>query len=139
MAAVKRSPGKGLPLSQATTRVKGRLIIYVRNGVTIAASWPRKRKTPYTAAELLQQAEFKQLSTASKYVDPLTAVAAREIAEHSKHTWRDVVSLMMTGNLVEIENYGPIVAQYNLDILTETPGSIGCIATFSRGKVLIQA
>ena len=124
MATVKRSPGKEIPLSQATTRIKGRLIVYQRNGRLIAASWPRKRTTPYTEEELAQQAEFKALALATKYIDADTAVAAREIAAHSKHTWRDIVSRMMTGTLVELENYGAIVSQYNLDILTEVPGSI---------------
>ena len=138
MATVKRSPGKEIPLSQATTRIKGRLIVYRRNGRLIVASWPRKRTTPYTEEELAQRAEFKALAFATKYIDADTAVAAREIAAHSKHTWRDIVSRMMTGTLVELETLVPSCPNTTSTFLQKCPVASSTV-TYQHGKALIQA
>lgn len=124
MAKIKRSPGKELPLSQLFQRYKGRVLVYQSGGQLLAKSWPSKVTRPPTPAELQQREEFKGLVAATKDVMPAEAVAAREIAENSKLTWRDVLSHMLTGKLVEIPNYGAIVSQYNLDILGSDPGMI---------------
>jgi hypothetical protein len=122
MAVDKRSPGKTLPLSQATTRLRGRLILYQHKGLQIAQSWPRKRPEPPTPEQAEQRDEFKRLVKATKEIMPDMQVAAREIAENSKYTWRDIVSKFMLGTMVDYPNYGVIVAQYNLDILGNEPG-----------------
>jgi hypothetical protein len=124
MAIVKRSAGKELPLSQAVTRIKGRLILYQKNGRIFAQSWPRKRTRPPTDAELLQRQEFAKLAQATKEVIAEEALTARLVAEGSKYTWRDILARAMVGRLAEFPNYGEIVSQYNLDILGDQPGMI---------------
>jgi hypothetical protein len=124
MAVQKHGPGKNLPLSQATRRFKGKLIIYTKDGQQIAQSWNRGHKRPPTPAELEQRAEFASLVKLTKLVPADQQVAARDIAENSKYTWRDILSKFMTGTMVELGNYGEIVAQYNLDILGDQPGMI---------------
>jgi hypothetical protein len=61
---------------------------------------------------------------ATKLVRAEDQVAARDMAENSKHTWRDIIQRAMVGRLVELENYGEVVSQYNLDILGDQPGMI---------------
>src|SRR3954452_25156069 len=124
MAVKKTAAGKNLPLSQATTRIAKRAILYISRGQLVAQSWNTGHKRPPTAAELQQRAEFKQLVQATKNVMPDEAVAAREIATNSKYTWRDVLSRMMVGRLTELGNYGELVSQYNLDILGDQAGMI---------------
>lgn len=124
MAKDKRASGKELPLSQATVRIKGRAIIYTARGVRIAQSWPRKRPEPPSQAMLEQRQEFKKLVQAVKDVPAMQIVGAKELAENSKYTYRDVLSLLMVGKFTEIANYGVIVSQYNLDILGTEPGMI---------------
>lgn len=124
MAREKRAPGETLPLAQATVRIKQRAIVYVRRGVVIAQKWQRGRGRPPTQAEIDQQNEFRGLVIAIKNVIPSDAVAAREIADGSKNTWRDILSRVMIGRLVDNPNYGAIVSQYNLDILGTEPGSL---------------
>lgn len=77
-----------------------------------------------TEKELEQREEFKRLVEATKNILPIEATAARELAEGSKYTWRDVVSLHMVGKFITLHNYGEVVSQYNLDILGDQPGMI---------------
>lgn len=124
MATDRRSSGGNLPLSQATVRIKGRAIVYVSRGQVVAQKWRGKNKRPPTDPEKQQWAEFKALTQAVKEVSADQAVGAREIAEGSKYTWRDILSRAMVGRLVELSNYGAVVSQYNLDILGTDPGMI---------------
>lgn len=124
MAIDKRSSGQNLPLVEITRRHKGAVIFYLKNGRTIAAKWPRKRPEKPTPEQQAQRDEFKALAKAQKDIMPSQATSAREIAAGSKYTWRDITALQMIGKLVEFPNYGEIVAQYNLDILTDEPGSM---------------
>ena len=59
-----------------------------------------------------------------KQLPPDQISAAKDIAEGSKYIWRDVLSLIGMGKLIELHNYGAIVSQYNLDILGDQPGMI---------------
>lgn len=124
MAKDKRASGQNLPLVEATHRQKGLVIAYVKNGTVIVQKWRGKLKRGPTPAELVQQEEFKNLVKSTKDIMPDQATVAREIAVGSKYTWRDIVSLQMTGRLVTLGNYGAIVSQYNLDILGDQPGMI---------------
>lgn len=143
MAVDKRSSGWTLPLSQATTRIRGKFIIYQHRTQVVAAKWPRKRPEPPTPAQQEQRDEFKALVQATKNILPIEQVAAREVADGSYYTWRDVISLAMVGKLTELENYGRMVSQYNLDILGTEPGMIVirrdewvALAVQEDGKVL---
>jgi hypothetical protein len=120
----KTAPGSELPLSQQTQRHKGRYITYISRGQLVTQAWTRGHQRPPTPAELEQQAEFKALVKATKEVMASDQVAAREIADGSKQTWRDILSRMMIARLVDYPNYGEIVSQYNLDILGRDPGMI---------------
>lgn len=111
-------------MSQATSRIKGRLILYRHKGQLVAASWPRKRPQPPSPEQQQHRDDFARLSAATKAVLPLEAVSAREVALGSKYTWRDILSLAMVGKLVELENYGAVVSQYNLDLLGSDPGDM---------------
>lgn len=124
MAVDKKAAGLNLPMSQATVRMRSRFIMYRHKGQLVAASWPRKRPQPPSPEQQQQREEFARLSAATKAVLPLEAVSAREVADGSKYTWRDILSLAMVGKLVELENYGAMVSQYNLDILGRDPGDI---------------
>lgn len=132
-----------MPMSQATTRIKGKLIIYQHRTQVVAAKWPRKRPEPPTPAQQEQRDEFKALVQATKNILPIEQVSAREVAEGSYYTWRDVISLAMLAKLTELENYGKMVSQYNLDILGNEPGMIvfrsdewKALAIDDDGKVL---
>lgn len=61
------------------------------------------------------------------------------MAEGSKYTWRDVLSLAMTGQTADFENYGEIVSQYTLDILGKQPGMIIIHATDAWEALPIEA
>lgn len=124
MAKIRAPTGTRLPETQRTIRVKGRFIIYLHKGQRVAASWTRGHKRPPTEAELEQQAEFTRMVQASKDIHPIMRESASLMAEGSKRTWRDYVSLAMTGKVAEFQNYGEIVSQYNLDILGQDPGMI---------------
>jgi hypothetical protein len=124
MAKIRAPVGTTLPMSQATVRIRGRFITYIHKGNVVAASWPRKRPGKPTPAQQEQRDEFARLAQATKDVDPIEQASAREMAEGSKYTWRDIMSLAMTGQLLDIPNYGEIVAQYTLDILGKEPGMI---------------
>lgn len=124
MAKIRSPTGTRLPESQRTIRVKGRLIVYLHKGQRVAASWTRGHQRPPTEAELEQRAEFTRMVQASKDIDPITRESANLMAEGSKRTWRDYVSLAMVGKLAEFPNYGDFVSQYNLDILGKDPGMI---------------
>ncbi len=124
MAKIRSPTGPRLPLSQATIRIRGRLIHYLHKGELVAASWPRKRPEEPSEAAKQQREEFARLVRATKDVDPIQQMSARELAEESKYTWRDVLSLAMMGKIADFPNYGEIVSQYNLDILGTQPGMI---------------
>src|SRR5215211_7744335 len=115
MAKIRAPTGPRLPLSQATVRVRGKLIQYYHHGQLVAASWPRKRSEPPTAAQKEQREEFARMVRATKDVEPTQQASARLLAEESKYTWRDVMSLAMMGKIAEFTNYGEMVSQYNLD------------------------
>ena len=124
MAKIRAPAGTTLPLSQLTTRIRGKFIIYLHKGKPVAAKWPRKRPETPSPAALEQRAEFARMAAASKDVDPVEAASARLVAEGSKFTWRDILSLAMVGKLGDFPNYGEIVSQYTLDILGKDPGMI---------------
>lgn len=144
MAKWKRAAGADLPPPDPPPSHPGRFVSYQqRPGVYVVQAWPRKR--PHrSAAQLQQEAEFKLLVDAQKAVLAEDRVAAEYIAHGSKYTWRDVISLFMTGRFTEYDNYGDMVAQYNLDIITVTPGSFvmrgadewGGLAPGSNGDVM---
>jgi hypothetical protein len=118
----KTAPGKNLPGADTAQKQRGRYIVVTQNGRTILRSWPRPR--PRSPREIEQQEEFKKLAYAQNHAPADVQVAARNIAQNSKYTWRDILALAMTGKLIEIGNYGEVINQYNLDILGTTPGMV---------------
>lgn len=112
-----------MPGPPAGTASRDRFVAYISRGQMVVAKWPKKRRKA-TPAELEQQNEFKRLVMYQKLIPAGQRRAATEIAQNSKYTWRDVMALAMTGRLIDADNYGDIAVQYNLNILTETPGAM---------------
>jgi hypothetical protein len=124
MATRRTSSGPTQPLSQATVRVKGRLIIYKKKAGEVAQSWNNGLKRKQTDIEKEKNSALAQLAQNAKFVLTQDATAAREIALGSYYTWRDVLSKAMVGQMVELPNYPEIMATYNLDILGSEPGML---------------
>lgn len=119
----KTGPGRNYPGPPAGYAARGRFVAYISRGQMVLQKWPRKKR-PATPEELEQQNEFRLLVEAQKLISSDQQIAAREIAENSKYTWRDIIALTVTGRLVTLPGYEAIVAQYNLDILGDQPGMI---------------
>lgn len=124
MAKIRSPTGPRLPETQRTIRVKKRVIIYESRGIRIAQKWNSGHHRPPTGSELTLRAEFARMAKATKDIEATQQISARLMAEESKYTWRDFVSLAMTGQLADFQNYGEIVSQYTLDILGKDPGMI---------------
>lgn len=120
----KVSPGTTLPMSTIQYRLRGKLQITPFRGIMVAKAWPRKRGPKGTPAQMEARAAFTKMVRAVTDMMPEDKVAAMELAAGTAYTWRDVLSALVNGNLVDVPGIQMITTQAALDAITDTVGAM---------------
>lgn len=124
MAKVPKSTGPHQPL-QGMARSHHGIVVMADKGTHIEMrAWPRKRPGPGTDAQAVARAEFAAAVRAVNDMMDCDKVIARNIAQGTSWTWRDVLMALLARRLIVIEGNTLVDIQQALDTLSQIPGAI---------------
>lgn len=124
MPGTKKSGGKVLPWSQTTKAFHKLVSVHYTPWGEHAQAWPRPRGKNGTPAQLEAREMFRKLAAAIREIPDIDKLGARVLAEDTSYTWRDILSRMLFGRLIEIEGWTNVTTSTVLDAITDVEGSI---------------
>jgi hypothetical protein len=124
MAKIPKASGPQQPGQSLSRRHYGSLVVRQTEHGQVLAIWPRKRGPKATPAQAEARANFTRMTKAVQDMMACDQVVAREIADGSPWTWRDVLSRAVNGRLVVFDNTIGAVVSGQLDFICNTPGAM---------------
>jgi len=113
------------PPSQYMRRVhRGRVAFQTRRGRNIVMKWPRKRGPSGTPAQLQARADFTRMVRAVQDMLPEDHSAAHDLAAGCDYTWRDVLSRVVTGQFIVMDNWLMTTIPFYLDAISDVVGAL---------------
>lgn len=113
--------------------IRGAFYVYVRNGRTILAAWPKKRPGPMSEKQQFAVEKFSQAATGSKFMWSADQNASREMTKRTNALPRDLLMMAAYGRLGDFwltdgSRIYSMASLYDLtdllDVVSYAPGSL---------------